>query len=220
MCDYTPLTLGLGLVGLLLTVANAFFWARRAGYWARVSARLQFAKRAGEVSAEISDQSHPERLAVLPYCVGRGIDVGCGFRKTSENCIGVDIVSRGQLGKVGCVAGRASVADICASGDYLPMFDDGELDFVVARHNLEHYVDVVKTLLEWKRILKIGGVMAIVLPDETARDTIALDTSHKHAFTPESFQRLVNVLGGLSVETVAVAVPNWSFMCVCRKAGS
>jgi predicted SAM-dependent methyltransferase len=39
---------------------------------------------------------------------------------------------------------------------------------VVARHNLEHYVDVVKTLCEWRRVLKPGGVMAILVPDERA----------------------------------------------------
>src|SRR5439155_387336 len=30
----------------------------------------------------------PERLAVLPYCVGRGLDVGCGCAKTTPEAIG------------------------------------------------------------------------------------------------------------------------------------
>src|SRR4030067_1933981 len=102
--------------------------------------------------------NHPERLALLPYCTnGRGIDVGCGHRKTHENCIGVDILPKGSLGKVGCITGKEIVSDICASGDNLLMFKDQELDFVISRHNLEHYVDVIKTLIEWKRVLKIGG---------------------------------------------------------------
>jgi ubiquinone/menaquinone biosynthesis C-methylase UbiE len=161
--------------------------------------------------------SHPERLAVLPYCAGRGIDVGCGYRKTTAECIGVDLLPMGAIGKDGVMKGKPSAADVCASGDNLRMFADGELDFVVARHNLEHYVDVFKTLEEWKRVLRPGGVMAIVLPDERHRNTIALDPTHKHAFTPESFVRYPQLIGGLEIVKLVDVVPEWSFLCVCKK---
>ncbi len=164
------------------------------------------------------DLQHPERLALLPYCTsGKGIDVGCGHRKTHENCIGVDILPRGTTGEIGCIAGQEIVADICASGDDLHMFKDGELDFVVSRHNLEHYVDVIKTLMEWKRVLKPGGVLATILPDERTVDTIALDPTHKHAFSPESFVRYIELIGGLAIVKVETVIPNHSFICVCRK---
>ena len=114
-----------------------------------------------------NELNHPERLAVLPYCEkGKGIDVGCGHRKTTENCIGVDIIPKGVLGTAGCVKNKTSQADICTSADDLHMFKYGELDFLIARHNLEHYVDVIKTLREWKRVLKQNGVMAVIVPDE------------------------------------------------------
>jgi ubiquinone/menaquinone biosynthesis C-methylase UbiE len=165
----------------------------------------------------VSDDLHPERLGVLPYCsAGHGIDVGCGHRKTSDHCIGVDIVPKGEPGKHGCVKGNVSQADVCASGDDLP-FDDGELDFVVARHNLEHYVDIIKTLLEWKRVLKSGGVMALVVPDERERDTIALDPTHKHCFTPQSLDRYIDLIGGLEKVESRVLVEKWSFLAVYRK---
>lgn len=162
--------------------------------------------------------NHPERLAVLPYCSeGRGIEVGCGHRKTHENCIGIDIVPKGITGTYGCVEGKVSVADICTSGDDLNMFSDGELDFVISRHNLEHYVDIIRTLQEWKRVLKKGGIMANVLPDETSINTIALDPTHKHAFTPESYVRYLDLIGGFEVVKVETVIPDWSFLCVCRK---
>ena len=167
---------------------------------------------------DYADEDHPERLAVLPYCVGRGIDVGCGHRKTTPNCIGVDLLARGECGRVGVVAGRASAADIRASGDDLPMFADGSLDFVVARHNLEHYVDVVKTLQEWRRVLRPGGHLAVVLPDETNRNTIVLDPTHKHAFTPGSFQRLVRLIGGLEEVECQTLIKDWSFLYVARRS--
>lgn len=167
---------------------------------------------------DFDDATHPERLALLPYCAtGRGIDVGCGHRKTHENCIGVDILPRGSIGQVGAVAGKEILADVCASGDDLHLFGDEELDFVISRHNLEHYVDVIKALLEWKRVLRPGGIMATILPDERAVNTMALDPTHKHAFTPESFVRYVELIGGFEILAVKDVIPRWSFLCVCRK---
>jgi predicted SAM-dependent methyltransferase len=163
---------------------------------------------------------HPEALALAPFCVGRGIDVGCGQEKVTSGCIGVDLLARGEFGKYGVVAGRASVADIQASGDDLPMLADGELDFVVARHNLEHYVDVVKTLEEWRRVLRPGGYLAVVVPDERAGDTVFLDPTHKHAFTPESLERLVRTIGGFADIRTNVVIPNWSFLLAARRSGA
>jgi len=163
------------------------------------------------------DENHPERLVLLPYCVGRGVEIGCGHRKTSENCIGVDIIPRGEKGKYGCVTGQVSVADIEASGDELFMFKDQELDFVISRHNLEHYIDIVKTLQEWKRVLRIGGIMANVLPDETNINTISLDPTHKHVFTPESYRRLLELIGGFEILKTEVVIPEWSFVCVAKR---
>ena len=60
-------------------------------------------------------------------------------------------MAKGETGRYGVVANQVSVADVQASGDDLHMFRDGELDYVVSRHNLEHYIDIVKTLLEWRR---------------------------------------------------------------------
>jgi ubiquinone/menaquinone biosynthesis C-methylase UbiE len=133
-------------------------------------------------------------------------------------CIGVDLLARGEIGRYGVVAGRASVADIQSSGDDLPMFADGELDFVVARHNLEHYVDVVKTLEEWRRVLRPGGALAVVVPDERAGDTVFLDPTHKHCFTPESLERLVRVLGGFEEIRTSVVIPGWSFLLSTRRS--
>jgi len=168
---------------------------------------------------QYTNDLHPERLVLLPYCNGRGIDVGCGARKTTRDCIGVDITPSVAVGDSGCVDGEACAADICASGDALPMFEVASLDFVVARHNIEHYVDVIKTLKEWKRVLRLGGVMAIVIPDDRKIDTIRLDRTHKHAFTPESFGRYVELIGGLEIERLETVIDGWSFVCVCRKCG-
>jgi SAM-dependent methyltransferase len=161
--------------------------------------------------------SDPERLAVLPYCVGQGLDVGCGCAKTTPEATGVDLVPRGELGRFGSQRLRPSAADVCASGDAMPMFADESVDYVVARHNLEHYVDVVKTLQEWWRVLKPGAPLVLVLPDDEALDTITLDPTHKHVFTRDSFRHLLEAIGGWEIERLEVCRPNWSFLCVARK---
>ncbi|VAX28805.1 Glycosyltransferase, partial [hydrothermal vent metagenome] len=160
---------------------------------------------------------HPEALVLQPYCAGKGIDVGSGFRKTHPDAIGIDIIPKGETGEHGCMEGMRSVADITASGDNLNMFDDGELDYVINRHNLEHYIDVVKTLLEWKRVLRVGGILGMVLPDESRLNTIALDPSHKHCFTPESITGILELIGGFAIERLEPVVENWSFLVVARK---
>lgn len=165
----------------------------------------------------VDENNHPEALALAPYCRGRGIDVGCGHRKVSPDCIGVDVTARGEQGEHGVVAQQTSVADVQASGDDLRMFADGELDFVVSRHNLEHYVDVVKTLVEWRRVLRPGGVLAVVVPDERAGDTLYLDPTHKHCFTPESLERLLDLVGGFEVQRTEVVIPDWSFLLVATR---
>lgn len=170
-----------------------------------------------------AELNHPERLAVLPYCEkGRGADIGCGNRKTNDNCIGIDIIPKGKHGTIGSVAGQISEADFCASGDELTMFLDNELDFVVARHNLEHYVDVIKTLKEWRRVLKQDGILAVVLPDEeglnrVGKRSVMIDPTHEHSFTQKSFQNMISMLGGFDIIRLEVVIPNWSFICVCRK---
>jgi SAM-dependent methyltransferase len=169
------------------------------------------------LAPSVDEDNHPEALALSQFCRGRGIDVGCGHRKVAANCIGVDILARGEIGRYGVVSEKLCVADIQSSGDDLSMFADGELDYVVSRHNLEHYVDVVKTLLEWRRVLKIGGIMAIIVPDEGAGDTIYLDPTHKHCFTPESLRRLVNIVGGFDVLRTETVIPDWSFLLIASR---
>jgi predicted SAM-dependent methyltransferase len=159
----------------------------------------------------------PEMAELFPYCTGLGIDVGCGSKKTHPNALGVDLTPKGQTGKFGSERRQISQADICTSGDDLYMFKDNVLDYVLARHNLEHYTDPIKTLKEWKRILKKGGILGVVLPDDAVQDTIKIDPTHKHAFTQESFKNMLATIGGFKIIKLAPCIPNWSFICIAKK---
>lgn len=164
-----------------------------------------------------SDEHHPERLALFPICQGRGIDVGCGHRKTHPESIGVDMTPGGEQGKVGNVAGQTSMADVGASGDHLWMFTDNELDYVVQRHNLEHYKDYLLTLQEWKRVLRPGGILGMVVPDDEECDTLRLDPTHYHVFTMKSLARAIDLIGGFRTCFMGKLLKHWSFVCILQK---
>lgn len=175
-----------------------------------------YAKRADERFKQ-SPYNDLERSSAAKYCIGKGIDVGCGSNKTVPTAIGVDITPKGSYGFAGSQLFERCQADVVTSGDNLPMFKQNSLDYVVARHNLEHYQDPIKTLLEWRRVLKPGGLLILTLPDDEAVDTIHLDESHYHVFTQDSAARLLKTIGGFKIVKVAPAIPNWSFIVVARK---
>lgn len=165
-----------------------------------------------------------ENSILRPYCRGTGIDVGCGPHKIHPKTIGIDIVPRGAKfmprGREDVpdrLGGLICQADIQASGDNLFMFKDNELDYVVSSHNLEHYVDPIKTLKEWRRVLKLGGILGVILPDDSKIDTMGFDSAHKHAFTPESFKNLIELIGGFKIIKLGECVKGLSFICVIKK---
>ncbi len=97
------------------------------------------------------------------------------------------------------------------------MFKDNELDYVVSSHNLEHYQDTIKTLREWKRVLKPGGILGVILPDDTRGDSMQIP-GHKHSFTPESFKNLIELIEGLKIIKLRrIRGVLESFVCVVKK---
>jgi SAM-dependent methyltransferase len=51
-------------------------------------------------------------------------------------------------------------------GTDLSAIKDGEYDFVLSSHNLEHIANPLKAVQEWVRVIQPGGVMLLVLPDK------------------------------------------------------
>ena len=49
----------------------------------------------------------------------------------------------------------------------LPMFEDGTADLIYACHVLEYFdpVEVLDILREWRRVLRLGGVLRLAVPD-------------------------------------------------------
>lgn len=93
------------------------------------------------------------RSRVLKYCVGKGLDIGCGDDKICPDAIGVD---RRIVPGVTCLVHSADKLE----------FHDETMDYVFSSHCLEDLFDRRKGLREWLRILKPGGYLILYLPDK------------------------------------------------------
>ncbi len=61
---------------------------------------------------------------------------------------------------------KIPVTDFIGSGECLPWFPDGSLDFVVSSHAIEHFVNPIGALESWIRKVRPGGTIAIIAPNK------------------------------------------------------
>ena len=61
-------------------------------------------------------------------------------------------------------AGTKCLADVISDATGLP-FRENSLDYVASSHLFEHLPNPILTLCEWYRLLKLGGIIYIVVPD-------------------------------------------------------
>ena len=129
---------------------------------------------------------------VIQYTGGTGVDIGCGLNKIHSAAIGIDM----RLGSKDF--GYAYGANIAYRPEKpyleLPWFADESLDFVFSSHCLEHIVDPVKSVKEMRRVLKKGGHLVIILPDDRYYPHVGekgANPDHKMDYSPK---RLVNIV--------------------------
>ena len=127
--------------------------ARKCDGWGTIRAHMQ-----GKTGLEIGGPTALfKRNRLMPiYSIVKRID-HCNF---SENTVWSSSAGRSADAK-GWVEGRRFVSD----GDSLPGIGDSEYDFVAASHVLEHIANPLKALREWKRIVRPGGVLLVIVPD-------------------------------------------------------
>ena len=98
---------------------------------------------------------------------GRVLDIGCGDDRVSANAEGFD-KPQGDANHI------------------LRYFQPESFDCVHSSHCLEHMVDPGRCLAEWWSLVKPGGHMIIVVPDEDLYEQgvwpSAFNPDHKHTF--------------------------------------
>jgi SAM-dependent methyltransferase len=127
------------------------------------------------------------------FATGRGIDVGYGGDCISQNAWSFDMPQ--PYTKVG--DDKQILRGDCRHLDFLC---DESLDFVYQSHVIEDWTweDIVPIINEWRRVLRIGGVLINCCPDEPVYSAHCRQTgqsyneNHKNAdFTLENFKRKV-----------------------------
>lgn len=117
------------------------------------------------------------------------LDVGCGIRKYPHS-IGIDL-------------NPGSAADVICDLDRFPWpFADRSFDRLRAIHVVEHLGDVIRTMEEFHRLVKNGGVVRIETPHYTDYSSFC-DPTHKHHLNSFSFRYFGEDHGGFGYYTEA-----------------
>ncbi len=104
----------------------------------------------------------------------RILDVGCGINK--------------RPGSIGIDRNPSTAADVICDLDHFPYpFADRAFDELYAIHVIEHVTDVIRTMEEFHRLVRPGGLIRIETPHYTDFSSFC-DPTHKHHLTSYSFR--------------------------------
>ncbi len=132
----------------------------------------------------------------------RVLEVGCGsgelLRRLAAQArlaVGVD------LSEEGLQLARARIPDasctllVRAGATDLP-FEAASFDAVVAQHLLEHLPDPIEGIREWRRVLRPGGLLALVTPNALFPDpSLFHDSTHVSIQTPDTLVSTLQAAG-------------------------
>ncbi|RYF86269.1 MAG: methyltransferase domain-containing protein [Chitinophagaceae bacterium] len=127
------------------------------------------------------------RHLVLHYCVGKGCDIGFGGDKIKPDAIGIDFANPYAT------TGHDEVDIACdVMKEPIPVEAD-TFDYVYTSHLIEDFEETAKGLTEFIRVLKSGGNLILVFPDQPKYEAHCrktgqpLNTYHKHADMGRNF---------------------------------
>jgi SAM-dependent methyltransferase len=113
---------------------------------------------------------------VSRYFVGNGVDIGCGDDPLSRHALSFARMMT-------CLGYDKQSGD----AQYMNEIPDETFDFVHSSHCLEHLPEPYLAIQEWLRILKPGGYMIVMVPDEDLYEQgvwpSIFNDDHKHTFT-------------------------------------
>ena len=106
-------------------------------------------------------ETNKRRHVLAPYCEGVGLDIGFGFDPVVPHAITMDLPR--PYTRVGQAA--QNIGGDCRR---LPWFADRALDFIYSSHLIEDftYADQRAIVAEWLRVIKPGGHLVILAPDQ------------------------------------------------------
>jgi len=109
------------------------------------------------------------RHLVITYSKGYGCDIGFGGDKiVKENCVGIDYE------KPYAYTGKDKVDIACDLVNEKIPLNDSLYDYVYSSHLIEDFVDTISVLREFIRILKPGGNLILVFPDQQEYEQVCI----------------------------------------------
>jgi SAM-dependent methyltransferase len=122
-----------------------------------------FKRLFGKKKKPYPSETSKVRHLVIPYCRGKGCDIGFGGDKImKENCDGIDYAQPYAY------TGDDPVDIACdLFKEKIPVADN-TYDYVYSSHLIEDFPDTRIVLEDFIRILKSGGHLILVFPDQPA----------------------------------------------------
>ena len=122
-----------------------------------------------------------------------GLDLGSPKGMTPY-CISVDVFGNG--GSHPFYGGGRYIADVVRDAADVACFPKDAWPLVGSNHSLEHIdvrgdAGIVTVLEDWFALLRSGGVLAMIIPDNAHFDVMASDKNHYHAWSHEDFRSRV-----------------------------
>jgi ubiquinone/menaquinone biosynthesis C-methylase UbiE len=141
---------------------------------------------------------------VLPYCIGKGCDIGFGGDKiVKTNCDGIDFPQ--PYTKTG--EDKVDIG-VDVINNEIPVADN-TYDYVYSSHLIEDFTDTTDALRKFTRILKSGGHLILAFPDQPkyaafcAKMDIPQNPYHIHAdMGLEYMLARMNELAGIRYEMI------------------
>jgi SAM-dependent methyltransferase len=183
-----------------------------------------------EVIADMRDPrnccGHQQRAVTIWHAIEQcgptdlGLDIG-SHRGLTPYCIHVDKFYDGKTPHP--IYGGVISADVVADGTELDkIFPPNTFPYVCSNHSLEHMPgDIVDLLSSWLRLLRPGGVLAMVVPDADFWDVKGSDPDHKTVWGHSDFRpRVLDPLlarGGVQLVDFDTLNNRFSFDVILRK---
>lgn len=185
---------------------------------------------------------------IAHVCIGqntRVLEIGCGgggllrmLRERGANVVGVDTLNvalnlaKDRLENNAKTRRQGDKESISVSPSHLVSlslihvgedntlpFHDASFDAIIAQHAVEHLPDVETALVEWKRLLRPNGHIALATPNARYPDPAHFaDADHTHVFAPQELRVTVE-RAGFSVESSTTIFPFLSRLRALRGFG-
>ena len=156
------------------------------------------------IKEQYPSETSKVRHLVIGYCQGYGCDIGFGGDKIKKTeCAGIDYAQPYAY------TGKDKVDIPCdVMNEPIPVLDN-TFDYVYTSHLIEDFTDTRAALVEFVRILKSGGNLILVFPDQRKyveyclKTGQTLNTHHVHEQMGLTFMhRCLQQLPAISYTTI------------------